>query len=218
MTADLRIAELQRAVQMDPQNEGLRLHLSMLLGGAGRVQESESAQPTRIKSAKNALNYILSSNGKRPRRARFTVVNNLRGERITFSTQREGLAVSRDYDVTTDDNDSRWWVIGAMKGSDNNSFLRFGIVKKDDDGRHRFYHSSESSVSSEDKTVRVFAALWNTLSANYAQMPQHLEFHHEGCCGRCGKALTVPESIETGIGPVCGRHMASAEKPVQPQS
>ncbi len=29
------------------------------------------------------------------------------------------------------------------------------------------------------------------------------KFHHEGSCGRCGRALTVPESIERGIGPEC---------------
>lgn len=29
--------------------------------------------------------------------------------------------------------------------------------------------------------------------------------HHEGRCGRCGRTLTVPESVESGIGPVCAR-------------
>ena len=29
--------------------------------------------------------------------------------------------------------------------------------------------------------------------------------HHEGRCGRCGRALTVPSSIESGIGPECAR-------------
>jgi hypothetical protein len=27
--------------------------------------------------------------------------------------------------------------------------------------------------------------------------------HHEGRCGRCGRTLTVPSSIESGLGPVC---------------
>jgi hypothetical protein len=27
--------------------------------------------------------------------------------------------------------------------------------------------------------------------------------HHEGRCGRCGRTLTVPESIESGFGPEC---------------
>lgn len=30
-----------------------------------------------------------------------------------------------------------------------------------------------------------------------------VEFWHEGRCGRCGHRLTVPESIETGLGPIC---------------
>jgi hypothetical protein len=28
-------------------------------------------------------------------------------------------------------------------------------------------------------------------------------FYHEGVCCACGRALTTPESIEAGIGPVC---------------
>jgi hypothetical protein len=30
-----------------------------------------------------------------------------------------------------------------------------------------------------------------------------MELWHEGRCGKCGRALTVPESIESGLGPVC---------------
>ena len=29
------------------------------------------------------------------------------------------------------------------------------------------------------------------------------EFYHEGHCARCGRTLTVPESIESGFGPEC---------------
>lgn len=32
---------------------------------------------------------------------------------------------------------------------------------------------------------------------------EQAEFYHEGVCGRCGRKLTVPESIEQGIGPEC---------------
>lgn len=30
-----------------------------------------------------------------------------------------------------------------------------------------------------------------------------MNFYHMGICGRCGRALTTPESITRGIGPVC---------------
>jgi hypothetical protein len=32
--------------------------------------------------------------------------------------------------------------------------------------------------------------------------------HHEGKCGRCGRPLTVPRSIDGGFGPVCARRVA----------
>lgn len=32
--------------------------------------------------------------------------------------------------------------------------------------------------------------------------------YHEGRCGRCGRALTVPQSIESGIGPECAKVLA----------
>jgi len=40
-----------------------------------------------------------------------------------------------------------------------------------------------------------------TLPAGYA-------IHHEGKCGCCGRALTVPESIKRGIGPECWSRIA----------
>jgi hypothetical protein len=29
------------------------------------------------------------------------------------------------------------------------------------------------------------------------------DVHHEGRCGMCGRPLTTPESVKTGIGPIC---------------
>lgn len=34
-------------------------------------------------------------------------------------------------------------------------------------------------------------------------LPTTLEFWHEGKCGKCGRTLTVPESIAIGLGPTC---------------
>ena len=33
---------------------------------------------------------------------------------------------------------------------------------------------------------------------------------HEGVCGKCGRTLTVPESIESGMGPVCAGRLKAA--------
>ncbi len=42
------------------------------------------------------------------------------------------------------------------------------------------------------------------------QIPVGYKVHHEGKCGCCGRKLTVPESIERGIGPECWARMGGA--------
>lgn len=34
-------------------------------------------------------------------------------------------------------------------------------------------------------------------------LPEGYKLHHEGRCGHCGRPLTTPESVESGIGPIC---------------
>lgn len=43
------------------------------------------------------------------------------------------------------------------------------------------------------------------LIRNGEQPPTGYEIRHAGRCGRCGRLLTVPESIETGLGPECSK-------------
>jgi hypothetical protein len=45
---------------------------------------------------------------------------------------------------------------------------------------------------------------------NAKAFPEGYTLRHEGRCGRCGRRLTVPESITNGIGPECIKHMAPA--------
>jgi hypothetical protein len=42
---------------------------------------------------------------------------------------------------------------------------------------------------------------------NKLKITNYLNFEvwHEGKCGKCGRALTVPSSILTGIGPECSK-------------
>lgn len=53
---------------------------------------------------------------------------------------------------------------------------------------------------------RVLARVWTEDHAAYEQFGYST--HHEGKCGRCGRKLTVPRSVETGIGPECEKMLA----------
>jgi hypothetical protein len=43
-------------------------------------------------------------------------------------------------------------------------------------------------------------------------LPDFIEVWHEGKCGKCGRTLTVPSSIESGIGPECMKSLSKADK------
>jgi hypothetical protein len=61
-----------------------------------------------------------------------------------------------------------------------------------------------SQKSAAGKQAPVYKALEYALK--HPESPQ-LEIHHSGRCGRCGRELTDPESIQTGIGPICREKM-----------
>lgn len=47
------------------------------------------------------------------------------------------------------------------------------------------------------------------------QTPAQVIFRHEGKCGRCGRPLTHPESIDSGIGPDCAAKLGLAHEPTR---
>ncbi len=53
---------------------------------------------------------------------------------------------------------------------------------------------------------KAFAWIMQQLSAG-DDIPADLELRHEGRCGKCGRALTTPDSIDLGLGPVCRENL-----------
>ena len=70
--------------------------------------------------------------------------------------------------------------------------------------------ATAKSRAHADKT-RVWKVLEGALRLIWYELDaEGIEIAHAGKCGRCGRLLTDPESIEAGIGPVCrGRLGAS---------
>lgn len=89
------------------------------------------------------------------------------------------------------------WFVGLLSGPDNESdFTYLGVVR---DGK--FSLTGKSKMRSDSKPVVAFAWTWTKLQSQV--LPETVEFWHEGRCARCGRKLTVPESLETGFGPEC---------------
>lgn len=124
-------------------------------------------------------------------RAIFTV-SNPRGERYTYKVKRELKAIRGDIFTALllvgPDNESSYSKVCRLYGREMKVGWRGGMFPP------------------ESKPFKVFAWLVRLLDAG-KQPPPGYEIRHAGRCGKCGRLLTVPESIESGIGPECSKKM-----------
>jgi len=91
------------------------------------------------------------------------------------------------------------WV-SVLTGNDNTSSYTFmGTIFGD-----KYYHSNKSSISKDALSIVAFKYWFNALVTKNENRLKQIELYHEGRCMRCGRKLTTPESIELGVGPICG--------------
>ena len=76
-------------------------------------------------------------------------------------------------------------------------FTYLGVIRND-----VFTLTRKSSMHELSTPYRAFLHMWRWLVEADAIAPK-LEIWHNGKCGRCGRPLTVPASIERGFGPEC---------------
>jgi hypothetical protein len=92
--------------------------------------------------------------------------------------------------------------ISLMNGPDNErSFAYLGQVYNEASGL-RYVHGRKSKIGAGCASNIAFDWFWKHVIGK-REMPSNLEVWHAGSCGRCGRTLTVPESIKSGFGPEC---------------
>ena len=117
--------------------------------------------------------------------ALFTVQNTATGNRFTFKVRKP--------------DESKPHFVSVLTGSDNESSYSFLGTVFDP---HHYRHGRRSRISEDAPSARAFDWLFRQLSAGRSLPPQ-VRVCHCGKCGRCGKTLTVPESVDSGFGPEC---------------
>jgi len=127
--------------------------------------------------------FVLAGN------AVFTLRNLDTGNRVT-------------YKVVKPRGDSPHFV-RVLTGPDNEGDYSFlGTIF--DETRYRY--GRKSRIGRDAMSARVFEWAWPRMMTD--TLPEQVEFYHEGQCGRCGRRLTVPESIESGFGPECIKYIS----------
>lgn len=123
-----------------------------------------------------AMNFILAG------KAIVTFLNTQSENRFTFKVKK--AKESDLYFVSVLTNPDMYQYIGTV----SNGIFKIG---------------KKSKISADAQSVKVFDFVMKKLKSK--ALSSVVEIWHEGKCGRCGRTLTVPESIKTGLGPECSK-------------
>jgi hypothetical protein len=150
------------------------------------------------------MSHVIAANIKEfvtAGKADFTVLNTATGGRFTFQVKAPNKTTEKG--GLTTDHEANLRFVKVLTGSDNHSDFTFVGTLFLDNGTFKW--SPKSKVGQDAQSVRAFTWLWNRL--NQDKDLATVQVWHEGKCGRCGRKLTVPSSIESGFGPECRNHV-----------
>ena len=90
------------------------------------------------------------------------------------------------------------WFVSLLTGPDNwENYTYIGIC----DANHDFKTTAKSRLPREAAPIQGF--IYTIRNLRETGTPGGVEVWHSGKCGRCGRMLTVPESVASGFGPEC---------------
>lgn len=143
-----------------------------------------------------ALRFLMGGN------AIFTLLNLAGGSRQTLRV-REKKGRVYCHRMNGPDNLADYLLVGSYEGW---KFQPRGDA-------HELRGRMHEEVEAGEKIFRWLGRLWRP---GFTHWPETVRFMHAGRCCRCGRVLTVPESIASGIGPECSRRRDSLTKPGDP--
>ena len=129
-------------------------------------------------------------------RATVTLVSGRTGKRYT-------------YKVTKAKDSETMFFVSTMTGPDNSAdFEYLGFIKRPYERspvRLRGQSLLLAGKKGNPTDVRFKGFAYVLDAAYWGDMPGDAIVYHEGKCCRCGRKLTTPESISSGIGPECAK-------------
>jgi hypothetical protein len=132
--------------------------------------------------------------------ATFTITSKRTGTRFTYKIEAA--------------DDGRCHFVKLLTGPDNwSNYSYFGTIRN---GQFNLGNPQSVKVSADAPSVKGFGFFWKHIDGQpFEHIPSKttitiadlFEVHHEGKCCRCGRKLTVPSSVESGVGPECAALM-----------
>jgi hypothetical protein len=142
-----------------------------------------SSPSARIADAEAARKFILAGD------AYVTFVSTRTGTRFTYHVE---LAPLRPGDTRP-----RPHFVSVLTAPEHYEYLGMIFDAK------AFAFGKKSRIGQDAPSAKAFLWVWRHLRDG--AVPAECEIWHEGRCGRCGRRLTVPTSLLSGLGPECAK-------------
>jgi len=98
--------------------------------------------------------------------------------------------------------------VSVLTGPENTSHYTYIGVLVRSSGEFKLTKGSRLPMS--DKRVAGFSWLARQARNETLDRFPHVEVRHHNHCGACGRKLTTPRSIDSGLGPICARRLGVA--------
>jgi hypothetical protein len=116
---------------------------------------------------------------------------------VTFQSRKTGTRFTYRVEAA-DGQGAASHFVSLLVGPDNGqSYQYLGCIYQ----RRNYMHGAKSRIGRDALGAVAFTWVWSRLTAG--EMHPELAVYHEGRCGACGRRLTTPESVASGLGPVC---------------
>ena len=112
----------------------------------------------------------------------------------------QSAATNAHYTYRVVKKDEKPPFVFLLTGGDQD-FTYLGMI-----GRNGFCLTNKSRLTDAAPSVKAFKYFYNNVIVA-GKIPAQLKVMHEGKCGCCGRPLTHPESIDTGLGPICAARL-----------
>ena len=157
------------------------MNLAEAMGIMAKIESDsgtfEVVHSAELSEAEAIRRFVLAGN------ATFTIESRKTGARYTYRARTA---------------DGKPTFVSLLTGASNETDYEFlGTIFPEGSA---YRHGRRSRIGADAPGARAFAWFWERLASH---APTTCAFYHSGRCGRCGRRLTVPQSIQTGLGPEC---------------
>ena len=127
-------------------------------------------------------------------KATFTLESVRTGRWFTYQIKKKVFKK----EVNGEDVENIFYFVSILTGADNeSSYTYMGTINTN------FYLISTKKSKIGKDTLSYKALNFFTSLLRTGKLHEEINFYHKGKCGKCGRTLTTPESVSTGLGPIC---------------